>query len=49
MATPSDERLAAELQIARANNEKEKLLLKRNLKFVKKTDDLLTAIFDILE
>ena len=49
MASLTDEQLATKLQIARANDEKEQKRLKRNLKFVKKTDDLDTAIHAIVE
>ena len=49
MAFLSDELLAAQLQIARANDEKERLRLKCNPKFVKKTDDFDTTMYDILE
>ena len=49
MANPTDLQLATQIQIARANDEKERMRLKRNLKFVKKTDDLDTAIHGILE
>ena len=49
MANLSDALLVAQLQIGRANNEKERLRFKHNLKFIKKTNDLDTATYDILE
>ena len=49
MEIPSDEQFAAQPQIARVKNEKERLRLKRNLKCVKEPDDLHTAIHNILE
>lgn len=49
MANPTDEQSATQLEIARADDEKERKRLKCNLKFVKKTDDLQTAIRKILE
>ena len=43
-----DEQFATHLQVAWANDEKERKRLQRNIKFVKKTDDLDTAIHQIL-
>ena len=41
--------LEAQLQIARANDEKERIRMKRNLKLLKKTDGLDSAIYDVVE
>ena len=49
MANLTDEQLATQLQVARANDEKEQMRLKRNLKLVKKMDHRNTAIYAILE
>ena len=49
MAILTNEQLAGQMQIARANDEKERQFLKRNLKFVRNTDDLDTVIYEILE
>ena len=44
-----DEQLATQLQIARTNGEKERKLFELNLKFVKNTDDLETAIHEVVD
>ena len=49
MSTLSDEQEVAHLQVVRANDEKERLPFKRKIEFVKKTDDLGFAVYDILE
>ena len=49
MTTTVSERLEADLAAARAEAEKERLRLRRSLRFVKKTDDLDMAIFMMLE
>ena len=44
-----DEQLEAQLRIVRANDDKERMRMKRNLQLLKKTDDLDPAIFAIVE
>ena len=49
MTTTSSERFEADLAAARGEVEKDRLRLRRNLRFVKKKGDLGTAIYIILE
>ena len=49
MTDNTPEQLEAQLQIARANDEKDRTRIKRNLKLLKKTDDLDSAIYDVVE
>ena len=49
MTDLTDEQLKAQMQIARANDDKERRRMKRNLKLLKKTDDLDTAIHGIVD
>ena len=49
MNTTDSERVEVELASARVEPERERLRLRRNLRFVEKTDDLKTAIYMILE
>ena len=48
MTDLTDEQLKAHLQISRANDDKERMRMKRYLKLLKKTDDLDIAIFGIV-
>ena len=49
MTTTGSERIESDLAAAEAEAEKEHLRLRRNVRFFKKTEDLDTAIFMILE
>ena len=49
MTDTTPEQLEAQRQIARANDEKERIRMKRNLKLLRKTDDLDSGIHDVVE
>ena len=49
MSTQAANPVVPDIETARAESEKERLRLRRNIRFVKKTDELETAIHSILE